>query len=86
MKEIWLLTTQPLDDIRQVEIVLGYTTCYAIVGKEKTLELTQKIRSSEELEMDKMIIGRWLKERNSMIGIRSIRSLLTNNEKRIICA
>ena len=43
-----------------------------LVGKEKALELTQKIRIREGLEMDKMVIGRWLKERNSMIGINSI--------------
>eukprot|EP00985_Skeletonema_marinoi_P003204 scaffold1330_cov77-Skeletonema_marinoi.AAC.1 len=57
-----------------------------LVGKEKALELTQKIRIREGLEMDIMVIGRWLKERNCMTGISSIRSLLTNNEKRIICA
>jgi len=37
--------------IRQVEMVLFAK----LVGKEKTLEQTQKIRISEELEMDKVI-------------------------------
>ena len=40
--------------IRQVEMVL-LTQFAKLVGKEKTLEQTQKIRISEELEMDKVI-------------------------------